>query len=106
MELLDRLRDYFAGDPRIVEKKGFGSVMFLLNGHLVAAARKDGRLIVHVSKADNEAAIAREGASQMEHRSRTMTGFVFVEPYAVEADEDLADWLSLAARHAATLPPK
>jgi hypothetical protein len=101
-----RVRDHFDGDPRIAEKKAFGGIMFLLNGNMLVAVQKDGGLLVHVARDDVEAGLAREGATQMVHGGRTMTGFLWVAPYATEEDEQLADWLMFAAASTAKLPPK
>ena len=101
-----RVRDHFDGDPRIAEKKAFGGIMFLLNGNMLVAVQKDGGLLVHVARDDVEAGLAREGATQMVHGGRTMTGFLWVAPYATEEDEQLADWLVFAAASTAKLPPK
>lgn len=101
-----RVRDHFDGDPRITEKKAFGGIMFLLNGNMLVAVQKDGGLLVHVARDDVEAGLAREGATQMVHGGRTMTGFLWVAPYVTEEDEQLADWLMFAAASTAKLPPK
>lgn len=105
-EHADRLRAYFSGDPRIVEKRGFGSIMFMLNGNLCAAINKEGRLLVRAAPEDIAAALARDGASTMESGSRTMTGFISVAPYAVEDDEGLLGWMDFAVASVTKLPPK
>lgn len=101
-----RLRDRYEGDPRITEKKAFGGIMFLLNGNMVAAAKKDGGMLFHVAKEAHDDAAQREGASGMVHGGKTMRGFIWVDAYAIEEDEDLATWLALAESCAAALPPK
>jgi hypothetical protein len=42
----------------------------------------------------------------MVHGGRTMTGFIWVAPYATESDEELSDWLAFATASTAKLPPK
>ena len=101
-----RVRDHFEGDPRITEKKAFGGMMFLLNGNMLVAVQKDGGLLVHVAREDVEVALARDGAEQMVHGGRTMTGFLWVAAYATETEEELADWLAFATASTAKLPPK
>ncbi len=101
-----RLRERYEGDPRISEKKAFGSILFLLNGNMVVAAKKDGRMLFHLAKEEHDAAVALEGASTMEQGGKQMRGFIWVEAYALEDDEDLESWLALAERCAAALPPK
>src|SRR5690242_9938297 len=87
-----RIRDIVGPDPRVTEKTMFGGLTFLLDGHILVGTKKDGRILLSVGKDNNEAALARPGASQMVHNNRSMTGFVWVEPDAIEDDDDLRDW--------------
>lgn len=105
-DLADRMRMRFAGDPRVTEKRAFGGIMFLLNGNMIGAAKMDGRMLVHVDKADHDELSQREGAESMIHNERIMRGFIWVEDYAIESNEDLDGWLTIAERCAASLPPK
>lgn len=106
IHLCDRIRAILDGDPRITEKWMFGGQTFLLNGHILVAAKNDGRILIKVDKeAGNEAALARPGADQMVHGGKAMRGFIWVEPDAIEDDEDLRGWIALSQRHAATQPP-
>lgn len=102
----ERVRAHFDGDPRITEKRAFGGVMFMLNGNMLVAATKDGGLLVHVAREDVEEGLGRDGAKQMVHGGRTMTGFLWVAAYALESGDDLADWLDFSTRSVAKLPPK
>ena len=104
--LADRVRMIIGDDPRVAEKNMFGGLTFLLNGHILVGTKKDGRILLSVGKENNEAALAREGASQMEHGERSMSGFVWVEAYAIEDDDDLADWVKFAEKAVAAKPPK
>jgi TfoX/Sxy family transcriptional regulator of competence genes len=102
--LVDRVRLLLEGDPRISEKNMFGGLTFLLNGHILVGCKKDGRILLSVGKAHNDDALARPGATQMVHRDRPMTGFVWVEPDAIEDDDDLADWVRTAERWVSQMP--
>ena len=42
----------------------------------------------------------------MVHNGRQMTGFVWVDPDAIEDDEDLTSWVTTAQRWVAQMPPK
>jgi hypothetical protein len=53
-----------------------------------------------------DSALARDGAGPMEQGTRTMKGFVWVERYALEHDDDLRDRLAFAERCAAAPAPK
>ena len=103
--LIDRIRLLVEGDPRIREKRMFGGLSFLLNGHILIAARKDGSALLSVGKDHNDEALARPGATQMIHGGRIMRGFIFVDPDALEDDDDLRDWVRTAERWVSVMPP-
>lgn len=104
--LIDRVRLILEGDRRITEKQMFGGLSFLLHGHILIAARKDGSALLSVGKEHNDEALARPGTTQMIHSGRVMRGFVFVEADALEDDDVLRDWISTADRWVSALPPK
>jgi TfoX/Sxy family transcriptional regulator of competence genes len=101
-----------AGDVRahlssmgvISEVKMFGGLGFMLNGNLVAAVSKRG-LLLRVGKDRQNHALARPAARPMEMRGRTIEGYVYVDPMAIE-HRDLQAWLDEAATFVQTLPPK
>jgi len=104
--LCDRIRTILDGDPRITEKRMFGGHTFLLNGHILVAAKKDGRILVKVGKeASNEEALARPGTTQMMHGGKAMRGFIWVDPDVIEDDDVLRDWIATSERHAASQVP-
>lgn len=102
--LAERIRDIVGDDPRVTEKTMFGGLTFLLDGHILVGTKKDGRILLSVGKANNDAALARPGATQMVHNNRQMTGFVWVEPDAIEDDDDLRDWVQTAYRWVSQMP--
>jgi TfoX/Sxy family transcriptional regulator of competence genes len=104
--LADRVRTILGEDPRITEKNMFGGLTFLFNGHILVGCKKDGRILLSVGKAHNAEAMARPGATQMHHNGRDMIGFVWVEPDAIEDEDDLGDWVKLAERCVRQMPPK
>ena len=102
--LAERIRSLLGDDPRVTEKNMFGGLTFLLNGHILVGTKKDGRILLSVGKDNNDAALARSGASQMVHNNRNMTGFVWVEPDAIEDDDALADWVKAAYGWVSRMP--
>lgn len=104
-ELAERVRAIVGLDPRIVEKTMFGGLTFLLNGHILFACKKDGSALLSVGKDNHEIALARPGATAMEHGGRVMRGFVSVDPDALAEDEDLESWVFFARDAVSLLPP-
>ena len=102
--LVDRVRMLVEGDPRVSEKRMFGGLTFLLNGHILVGTKPDGRILLAVGKEHNDEALARPGATQMIHRDKPMRGFIWVDPDAIEDDDDLRDWVRTAERWVAQMP--
>ena len=104
--LAERVRTLVGDHPRITEKYMFGGLTFLLNGHILVGCKKDGRILISVGKENAEAAAARPGATAMIHNSRQMTGFFWIDPDAIEDDEDLKSWVDFAWRAVGSKPAK
>jgi TfoX/Sxy family transcriptional regulator of competence genes len=102
--LAERIRALVGFDPRVTEKTMFGGLTFLLNNHILVGCKKDGRILLSVGKEHNDEALRRPGTTQMVHRDRPMTGFIWVEPDAIEDDEALEEWVKLATRWVERMP--
>jgi TfoX/Sxy family transcriptional regulator of competence genes len=98
------IRAAIAGSGALREVKMFGGIGFMLNGNLVAAASRRG-LLVRVGKDRQNDALAKPGARPMVMRGRTMEGYIYVDPPAVN-DRALRAWMKLAVGFVQTLPPK
>ncbi len=105
-DLAARLRGHLAGEP-VVEKKMFGGLGFLLNGHLCVSASGQGGLLVRVPPADSDALLAEPGAALMQMGNRPpMDGWIRVAPEALADDEVLGRWVERGVAYARSLPPK
>ena len=102
--LAELMRQALRSRKGITEKKMFGGVCWMLNGHMLAGV-ETGRFMFRVGKAREAEALAMPGAAPMDFTGRRMGGLVWVEAdAAIEAP--LARWIDLAAAHALSLPPK
>jgi len=86
------------------EVKMFGGIGFMLNGNLLVGASKRG-LLVRVGKEQQAQALAQAGARPMVMRGRTMEGYIYVDPLALD-DDAVLKWIELARSFVRTLPPK
>ncbi len=102
--LADLMRAALAGRAGITEKKMFGGICWMLNGHMLAGV-ETGRFMFRVGKALEAEALARPGAVPMDFTGRRMGGLVWVDADAA-IDAPLQSWIELAARFALSLPPK
>jgi hypothetical protein len=104
VELADRMRDQLEGTPT-TEKRMFGGLAFLVNGHLAVAASGQGGLMVRCSPDETEIHVAA-GATRMEMRGKEMDGWLRVTTEAVEDDQQLARWVEVGVATVEVLPPK
>ena len=101
----DRLRDTFEAIPGVTEKKMFGGIAFMVNGHMSCGVVSD-TLMVRVGPDQYEEALKRPFASEMDFTGRPMKGFVYVAPDGFESDEDLESWVRTSLVFVHALPPK
>ncbi|MEO2037218.1 MAG: TfoX/Sxy family protein [Martelella sp.] len=107
-ELAARVRDRLEGLEGVSEKKMFGGLCFLVNGHMVAAASRrngEGRYLFRIGKENADAAAKLGQSEPMVHGGRKRSGFYFVDADDL-SDAHFAEWLSIAVENAFSLPPK
>jgi TfoX/Sxy family transcriptional regulator of competence genes len=100
----DRVRAALPGDAEVTERKMFGGLAFMLNGHMFTGIVGD-ELMLRLGPAGAEAALRHEHVREMDFTGRPMKAMVFIEPEGL-AGNALPDWVTSAADFALTLPPK
>ena len=103
--LAELLRDDLADTPNIEEKRMFGGLCFMKDGHMLCGVHQGGGMF-RVGKPRHAAALAIEGAGPMEFTGRPMGGFVDVSDDALSDDMRRAELLALALENVAELGPK
>jgi hypothetical protein len=92
--------------PELEQRKMFGyPAAFLASGHMVTGLHGPSWI---VRLGDDDAMTLREagGVDFEPMPGRPMKGFVSLPTDIVDDDGAVGDWVSRAARHAASLPPK
>lgn len=102
--LAERVREVVAGAAGLSERKMFGGLAFMLDGHMCCGIVGD-RLMLRLGADLAEEALARPHVEPMDFTGRPMTGMVYVAPEGLGGGE-LRSWVERAARHVRTLPPK
>jgi TfoX/Sxy family transcriptional regulator of competence genes len=105
-DLADRIRDLFAGESDLTEKKMFGGLSFLIGGNMAVAASGQGGVLVRVDPAQSDTLVATTNARLMEMGGRSMRGWLRVDAEDVRTKRQLAKWVELGTTYARTLPPK
>lgn len=105
-DLANRLRELLAGESAVTEKKMFGGLAFMINGHMAVSASGQGGLLARVDPSDTAKLLAREHVSLMEMGGRSMDGWLRVAPDGVRTKRDLESWVKRSVTFAKGLPPK
>lgn len=104
--LASRIRALLAGEAGVTEKRMFGGLAFLVDGHMSVAASGQGGLLVRVDTGDAEALADQPHAAPMVMRGRPMDGWLRVAPEGVAAPGELERWVARGLACARALPAK
>ena len=102
--LAERVRDILRADPGFTERRMFGGICFMLDGHMccgIIGSDLMGRLGHEGAKA----ALARPHVRPMDFTGRPMGTAVYVGPEGLRG-RALRGWVEKGAAHARSLPPK
>ncbi len=105
-ELADRIRAVLSTESGVSEKRMFGGLAFLVDGHMAAAANRAGQLMVRVDPATSAELTERDGVGLMVMRGREMPGWLDIEQRAVDSEAELHRWVGLGVAYCRSLPPK
>jgi len=93
--LADRIRNVF-NERRIhfEEKKMMGGWCLLVDDKMCIGVVKNS-LMARIDPEIHAETLTRPGCREMDFTGRPMKGFVFVDPEAVDLDQDLEDWVQM-----------
>jgi len=103
--LAERLRLLFRGKYKVTEKKMFGGLAFMVNGHMCCGIVAT-HLVVRTGPNAFERALKRAHARPMDFTGRPMKGFVYVAPSGYHSERDLKSWTKLGLDFVLMQPPK
>ena len=102
--LAERIREILAAETGLSERKMFGGLAFMLDGHMCCGIVGDEMMIRNgAQRAD--AALDPPHVRPMDFTGRPMRGMVYVAPAGLRGAA-LRRWLDQAIAHARSLPPK
>jgi TfoX/Sxy family transcriptional regulator of competence genes len=104
-ELASRVREILEEDLRIDERKMFGGLAFMVNGHMCCGIRGDD-LMLRLGPDRADEALKETDVRPMDFTGRPMKGYVYADSAGLKAEADLRRWLQLARDFNATLAPK
>lgn len=103
--LAELLRNDLADEANVEEKRMFGGLCFMLDGHMLCGVHKGGGMF-RVGKPRAKVALAIKGASEMAFTGRKMGGLVDVDEEALTDDVRRAQFMDLARQNVRSLPPR
>lgn len=102
--LADRIRELMLGDPGLSERKMFGGIAFMLDGHMCCGIVGE-ELMLRLGADGADKALERPHVRPMDFTGRPMSTMVYVEPGGLKG-KALDRWIEQAAAFARTLPPR
>jgi TfoX/Sxy family transcriptional regulator of competence genes len=103
--LAARVRAVLKRGRGLTERRMFGGLAFLLNGHMACGVLGD-TLVLRLGAEGAKRALARLHTRPMDFTGRALASMVYVEPAGHRRDADLRAWLARAVRFARALPAK
>jgi TfoX/Sxy family transcriptional regulator of competence genes len=102
--LANRVRKSLAAHNNVTEKKMFGGLVFMVNGHMCCGVKKE-ELLVRVGPDQHESALALPFTRPMDFR-KSSRGFVYVGQDGLREETDLSAWVDRGLSFVTSLPPK
>ena len=103
-DLADRVREVVLIDAEVTERKMFGGLAFLLDGHMFVGI-VGSELMVRIGDDAAQRALELDHVREMDFTGKPMKNMIFVEPAGLHGPA-LERWVTAAADYARTLPPK
>jgi TfoX/Sxy family transcriptional regulator of competence genes len=104
--LANRIRELVATESGLTEKKMFGGLAFLIEGHMSVSVSGRGGLLLRVDPADTDTLLDKPYAEPFEMRGRAMDGWLRIDPDGVRTKRQLQRWVARGVTYARTLPAK
>lgn len=105
-DLADRIQELIAADVGVAERRMFGGLAFLIDGHMAVAVSGRGALMVRVNPAEAVRLCARPHTEPVEMRGVDMKGWLRVDNEGLRTKRQLEPWVRRGVAYARSLPPK
>ena len=93
--LANRIRAIFREKNILFEEKRMmGGLCIMVRNKMCVGVVKD-KLMARVGDEESSRLLLEKGVQPMDFNGRTSRGFVFVQPQAIDMDEDLVRWINI-----------
>ena len=103
--IAQRVRDILAEECPATERRMFGGLAFMVNGHMCCGIVGE-VLVVRVGPNLYEQALSQPHARLMDFTGRSMKGFVYVDRPGYRTTASLRKWVRTGIRFVVSLPAK
>ena len=101
----ERVRKRLRSERSLEEKRMFGGLAFMVNGHMCCGVLNDD-LVLRVGPAEYKKLLARPHARPMDFTGRPMRGLLYVGPAGCRSSRDLRAWVQRSLQFVSSLPAK
>jgi TfoX/Sxy family transcriptional regulator of competence genes len=105
-DLANRIRELISAEPGLTEKRMFGGLAFLLDGHMSVCVSGRGGLMLRCDPADTDKLRGKPHAGPFEMRGRAVDGWLRVDPAGLRTKRQLERWVARGVSYGRSLPPK
>jgi TfoX/Sxy family transcriptional regulator of competence genes len=103
VHLADRIRSILQSAGEFSEKKMFGGLAFMVNGHMCCGVLKTD-LVLRLTAEEADAALREPHTRPMDFTGKPMKSMIYVSAIGTDSDQALATWVGSAVKLARILP--
>lgn len=104
-DVAKRARAALAGRANVAERKMFGGLCFMVDGHMCCGVVGN-ELMVRVGPDAYESLLEERFAREMDFTGRPLRGMIYVGADGIASAEQLGNWVDRGLQFVRTLPPK
>jgi len=105
VHLADRMRSILKSAGEFSEKKMFGGLAFMVNGHMCCGVLKTD-LVLRLTPEEAAASLGQPHTRPMDFTGRPMKSMIYVSAIGTDSDQALATWVESAVKLARSVPQK
>jgi len=91
----ERVRKALSGTKKLVEKKIFGGIAFMINNKMCVGVDKDD-LMIRCLPEMNDELLSKKGVRPFDLTGKPMKGWLLVSPEGTKSKKDFDWWIELA----------
>ena len=104
-QLAHRARVALAATRNLEERRMFGGLAFMVNGHMCCGIVGE-ELMVRVGPDLYEASLAQPHTREMDFTGKPLKGMVYVESEGLTSERQLGQWVQRGLAYISTLPTR